>query len=198
MKIIVLALLVFCSSIVNAQELILTRNSIGPLSLKEGDLISVDLIKKIFPEYDVSHEIRSWEGPDFHSILVSKRNGDIVLSISSYINDKNYEREKNAKEYTIDEIGLGTGLKDEYGIKVGDKLEKVFRIRGKNLNLISNHFNNTVGKDKIYYVFEIKPTPAEIKAQHGVNYRNPESVTIEEAIKKNPEIQDIVWNRILK
>ena len=190
---ILFSILLFYTGLAKASDLILTQDSFGPISLKKGSKISLEFIKKAFPQYFVTYDIASWEGPDFHSIRVYTHEGRPIFKLASYISDQNYETEKNAKEFPIHSLVIGPEFKDQYGIKCGDRLDKVFRVRGNNLELISNHFNNSIGNNKIFYTFSIQLTKSEIEAQHGINYKNPSEVTLDEIKYKNPEIGSIEW-----
>ena len=177
----------------SADDFLLARNSIGSLQLEKGSFVSVELIKQKFPDHNITYRIQSGDSPDFHYVIVRNKDGSVLFTIKSFFDES---IDENSKEFDIDIlISSSRDVVDEYGVRVGDSISKVIRTRGRDLNLYANHFDNSVGKDEIYYQFDIPMTAEEIENNLGVNYKNPEKVTLEEVITKNPTITSISWPR---
>jgi hypothetical protein len=193
MKIALTFLFLVTSSFVTAADFVLTSSSIGDLQLKKNELISLDIIKAKFPGHRVTHGIGSGDSPDFHYIGVSSKSGELIFSIKSFLDD---ETNESSERYDLDLLEVNSSkIVDEFGIRVGDRIASVIEVRGKNLNLSANHHDNSIGKDLLFYQFEVSLTAQEIEANYGVNYKRPEEVTLEEAIEKNPIITSISWPR---
>jgi hypothetical protein len=122
-------------------------------------------------------------------ISVSKKNNELLFYIVSYLDEG---VTKNTEMYDIDLLKITSSkISDQYGIRVGDHLDKVVKIRGSDLHLSANHFDNSLGSEMIYYQFTIKPS--NDLSRLGVDYMNPGDVTKEQAIKDNPKITSISW-----
>ncbi len=181
--------LILSTSSLSAEEFVLSQTKIGRLILTPNSPISVKIIKKAFPEYSVTHEIRSGDSPDFHWIGISNKEKELLFYIVSYLEEPD---NKNTNLYNIDLLTVTSPhIKDEHGIKVGDYLDKVIKSRGENLLLSANHFDNSIGNSNLFYQFTVKPS--EKLRSLGLDYFNPENVTLKQVIESNPIITSISW-----
>ena len=185
MRLIFLIALFFSSSMCLAENLIQTASSLGKLQLEKGRLISVQLLQDKFPSYKVAHQIVSGFTKKHHYIKVTSQSGEFMFSIGSFFDE---EIDEKSLMYDIDQLVIySSKISDQFGIKVGDNLAQVFSARGKNLELLApNLFRNAVGKDLIYYQFQMP-------SDNSSGYRDPESVTLQEVINANPSITSISW-----
>ena len=160
-------------------DLTLKSDSLGPLELSQEVNISEDYLKNIFPDFDVSYEIRSGDSPDFHYFEVSAKEGDLLFSISSYLEYENYEQGtiKNLDDIRIDILTVyNNQIEDQYGIRVGDGYQKVVEKRGTDLQFGAAHHDIWVGSGMIYYAIPLPPTGI------GEPDRSPTLVTRERSI----------------
>jgi hypothetical protein len=171
-----------------AVEIVLTEDGISGLNIGDDGLVSVKEVSDSFPEFSVLLSDGYWEGPGFDLLTVVDSNGTFVFSIISYRDvDESVQREK----FPIHKIYLGNGILDEYGIKVGDEISKAFSVRGNDLVLVDNHHDNSLGKGRIYYMFDFPLTKEEIEMQNGVNWGFAKS--IQDVKDRNPPITNVVW-----
>ena len=171
-------------------DLILKSDSLGPLELSQEVNISEDYLKEIFPDFDVSYEIGSGDSPDFHYFEVSTRGGDLLFSISSYLEYENYEQGtiKNPDDIRIDILTVYSNqIEDQYGIRVGDGYQKVVEKRGTDLQFGAAHHNIWVGSGMIYYAIPLPPTGI------GEPDRSPTLVTQAEVYEGNWAVSSISW-----
>ncbi len=182
-------LLVLASESVHGEGLILTSKGIGDLALSESTLVNKNIVEDKFPQYKVKTGIGQGDSPDFHWIKIFTKTGELIFTIYSYFDESVNE---STKKFDIDLLVVSSSLvKDEYEVKVGDSLEKVISLRGKGLEFGANHYDNYLGKNKIYYGFQVALDEATRKT--GVGYMNPDGVTFEYALKDNPKIDRISW-----
>lgn len=152
-------------------------------------MISLKKVKEAFPQFIVKHEIASGDSPDFHYITVQDKHNELLFYLVSYFDEK---VNKDTIKYDIDLLKIiSSKIIDSYGIKVGDRVSKVINIRGSNLETGANHFDNAIGKDMIFYQVTVEPDEALKKK--GLDYINPEEVTLDQIIKENPEVTSISW-----
>ena len=184
------ALLFLCFSAPSlAVNLVLTKTSLGKLKLSQNSMISFKKIKEAFPQFIVEHEIASGDSPDFHYITVQNKHKELLFYLISYFDEK---VNKDTIKYDIDLLKITSSkIVDSYGIRVGDRVSKVVKIRGSNLNIGANHFDNAIGKDKTFY--QVTVEPSEALKKKGLDYINPEEVTLDQILKKNPEVTSISW-----
>jgi len=170
-----------------AQELVLYENKLGPLKLTKGTKISKKILAKLFPEYSVSYIIGQGDSPDFHYFRVLDSYGNIVFTISSFIENS---ADANAKEVDIDILEVRTeAIRDQYGVSIGKKLSDVISMRGEDLKFGANHFDYHIGKGNIWYAL----SAGEINTKFG--YMNPTKASVEDARKANPKVIGISWPR---
>jgi hypothetical protein len=67
--------------------LVLTSESLGPLPLSRKTVVSESCLKKLFPKYRITHEIGSGDSPDFHFFRIIDKEGDLLFTIKSFIED---------------------------------------------------------------------------------------------------------------
>jgi len=173
-------------------DIVLTNNSIGNLPLKKGVLISVQLVQQKFPNHKVTHKIISGISDKHHHIKVSSSSDKFIFTIRSFF-DNNINQDSN--KFDVDQLVVyNPAVIDEFGVRVGDNINKAIRLRGSNLEFLApNYFTNAIGKDYIYYQFQLPPLEKDLSQNGGNNTRDPKSVTYEEAIKNNPKIRSISW-----
>lgn len=169
-------------------ELVLKTNSLGPLNLSKEAVVSVKSLKELFPGYEVTHEIRSGDSPDFHYFDVRDGKGSL-FSIISYIETQEQFKSSEGK---INLLELNTSrIPDQYGIKIGYKFLEIRKKRKDKLEFGAGHFNNNIGGNNIYYSFSLEPTG--YFKEIGINYADPVSAKETDAQKQNPEITNISW-----
>jgi len=187
MKKSILLLLLTCFSLTaSAAELVLKKTSLGPLKLTTETRVSLSIIQKLFPNYAISHMIASGDSPDFHRLEAKNKAGDTVFVIKSFLEDSSTQSE----EYGIDLLIIySPEITDEYGIRVGDRLEKALKKRGRKMDFGANHHDNYYGADSIYYNFQVTPYD-----QHkDIGYTPAELVDAAYARLDNPVITKISW-----
>ncbi len=187
MRIIFLMALFLSSSICVGNDLVLTGSGLGELELKKGALISIQLLQDKFPNYKIRHQIIPGISKKYHHIKVSSESGEFMFSIRSFFDEKTNE---NSLEYDIDQLVIySSKIPDQFGIKVGDNISEVFSARGKSLEFLApNLFRNAIGKNLIYYQFKMPPNDSGTGS-----FRDPKSVTMQEAVSSNPQITSISW-----
>jgi len=184
-----LLLLLSFSVISQAEDLILTKTSLGKLKLSQNSLISFKEIKDTFPQFIVKHEIGHGDSPTFHRITVQNKDKETLFCLLSYYDEK---VNKNTIKYDIDFLKIvSSKIVDSYGIRIGERVSKVIKNRGADLKVSANHFDNSIGKDMIFY--EITVEPSEELKKIGIDYISPEGVTLDQIIKENPKIKSISW-----
>ncbi len=184
-----LSLLIIMSYKAIAVDVVLSDEGIRGLNLGDDNLVTAQEIISSFPGYTTKYRIGDWEGPSFHLLSVSNPEGKEVFSIVSYIETKS---DLYKTKYPIHKISISKGVSDVYGIQIGDDIRKVVEIRGLDLDLIANHHDNSIGKNKIFYKFNYPLTQEEIDRQRGVNYGFAPSLS--DALKRNPKINFIYWS----
>ena len=188
MKIIKLLILILFSFSVFAESLVLKSDGIGPLVLTKETIVSVKSLKALFPNYEITHEIRSGDSPDFHYFNVSDSKSSLFGIISYFETQEQFKSNKGK----IDLLKIHTPrIPDQYGIKIGDKFEKIRKNRKDKLDFSAGHFNNNIGGNNIYYSFSLKPNMYIKEANYS--YLDPEATTESDAVSQNPEIQGISW-----
>ena len=171
-------------------DLTLKSDSLGPLKLSQEVNISEDYLKEIFPDFDVSYEIGLGDSSDFHYFEVSTKEGDLLFTISSYLEYENYEQGtlKNPDDIRIDILTVYSDqIEDQYGIRVGDSSQKVVDKRGTDLQFGAAHHDIWVGSGMIYYAIPLPPTGI------GEPDRSPNQVTQAEVYEGNWPISSISW-----
>lgn len=186
-KLLLVLLLIIISSQVVANDLTLTKTTLGKLKLDKR--ISLSQVQNVFKDYKVVHEIAFGDSPDFHKISVINDSGETLFYTMSYIMNDVKETDE---EYLVDLLIIQSSIiQDEHGVRVGDRVSDVLKKRQDSLSLVSGHFNNAVGAQSIYYQVTVIPTKEEI--EKGLDFYNPESVTMEMILKANPKIESISW-----
>jgi len=171
-----------------AGELVLKTISLGPLNLTKETVVSVKILNELFPKYEINHEIRSGDSPDYHYFNVSDSKGSL-FSVISYIETPEQFKSSEGK---INLLELNTSrIPDQYGIRIGDKFLEIRKKRKDKLEFGAGHFNNNIGGNNIYYSFSLEPTG--YFKEIGINYADPVSAKESDAKKQNPEITTISW-----
>lgn len=178
-------LLLVLSGNIYSESLMLTENSLGSLELSENTVVSISFLKEKFPELNISHEIASGDSPDFHYYEAKHKNGEVLFSIRSYINDGDY----TLKSSKIDSLVIHSNkIKDQYGISIGNSYADVKKARPDNLKFGANHHDNYLGEGKIWYSFNVY-----IESNVPGLFESPERIKIESLIEQNPNVTFISW-----
>lgn len=179
------ALVIFGGPAVAADKspaLVLSQTSLGPLALGKGTKISEENLKKLFPDFTVTYEIGQGDSPDFHYFEVLDKKGELLFSISSFIEDDSAESKKTAAEVPIHLLQVYSAqITDSYGVRVGGRVKDILAKRGKALNFGAGHHDVYLGSGEIYYNIETGRD------------RSPEDFTLKDAIKGNWKIRSISW-----
>lgn len=131
--------------------------------------------------------IGSGDSPDFHRLEAKNKNGETVFIIKSFMEDDNSAK---TKDYGIGLLIIySSEIADEYGIAVGDRLEKALKKRGHKMEFGANHHDNSYGADGVYYSFMVTPTGR----YKDIGYMSPEIVDLDYASIDNPVITKISW-----
>ena len=172
-----------------AEQLVLSKNNLGPLKLSQEREITFKEIESTFPDYIVTHQIASGDSPDFHLITVKDKNKNTLFYTVSYFDETVNE---HSASYKIDLLKiLSKEISDSYGVRVGDKVSTIIKKRGSNLKMSANHFDNSIGNEQIFYQVQVEPR-GKFK-EIGIDYADPTSVTLSQIIESNPEVKSISW-----
>jgi hypothetical protein len=164
----------------------LSNDKLGPLILSPELLVSKEKLALYFPEYDVVHDIRSGDSPDFHFLGVYKLD-ELIFYMVSYI-----ETDETEAEYPIHLlVVVSPMITDKYGLRVGDNYRDVVLKRPDKLEFGAGHHTNNLGANNIYYEFSIEPKGFEEKIE--MPDMSPENATIGDLIDQNPKIESISW-----
>nr|WP_086938521.1 hypothetical protein [Thaumasiovibrio occultus] len=176
--------LAILGGVAQAQDLILTPTSLGELTLSSSTQVSQTGLTELFPDYQITHEIGQGDSPDFHLLKVS--DGDEMLFyILSYIED---DVTHQSESYDIDLLVVTSdNIADGYGVRVGDRAEKLFQSLPGNIDVYANHYDNALGHEGLFYQFYIEPN------DEGNDGANPLDVDIETILEHNPEISELSW-----
>ena len=167
------------------KELVLSATGLGPLRLGPDAKVSVAILEKSFPGARVSYDIREGDSPDFHCFIVTSAQGEKLFVIRSFIPDALTPR-PDGKNRQIDvpihvlQI-TSRQIRDSYGLRVGDRIADVIRVRGEKLQYGAAHHDVFIGGEKIFYSMDI-----------GLD-RGPEGFTLAEAQRVNLRITSISW-----
>ena len=165
-----------------AQQLILTRASLGPLPLEEGMVVSLANVRSLFPSFDVTQSIGGGESGDYPVIRVGAA-GARLFSIVGVSGSS-----ETASEFPVAYLVVESPqIADEHGIRVGDTYRDVVTRRGSQLRFGAAHHDIFAGDDQIYYTIAM-PAPAANEPD-----RSPESVTPEEVLAGAWRISRISW-----
>jgi hypothetical protein len=153
------------------------------MPLNREPTISVDYLKKHFPNRRITHEIQSGDSPDYHHFMVATVEGDVLFTIMSFL-----------KEHQVSSIGqrleavpidllkiVSPTIPDEHGIRVGNRVADVIRARGENLHFGTAHFDVYVGGNQIFY-----------NLRTGSDW-SPENLTFADAKRADWEVASISW-----
>jgi hypothetical protein len=158
----------------------LTETHLGPLPLNREAKISVAYLTQIFPTYNVSHEIGSGDSPDFHYFRVVARDGEVLFTITSFLREGNGNDTQNAVPIDLLKV-VSRGIRDKYGLRVGDRVAAIVRARGKTLEFGASHHDVYLGGNQIVY---------NIRTSSDLS---PERLTLADAIRENWRIVSISW-----
>jgi hypothetical protein len=153
------------------------------MGLGQGAVVSVDQLKKAFPGYRVTHEIRSGDSPDFHHFEIVRADGEVLFTIVSFLK----EGQKRSLAGNLDAVPIdllkvvSRRIADKYGIRVGDRVAGIIRARGENLQFGAGHFDVYIGGDRIFY--NVATTS---------NF-SPETLTFADAKRQNWKIVSMSW-----
>jgi hypothetical protein len=164
----------------------LSNNKLGPLILGPELLISKEKLALHFPEYDVVHDIRSGDSPDFHFLGVYKLD-ELIFYIVSYI-----DTEEAVAEYPMHLlVVVSPTITDKYGLRVGDSYRDVVLKRSDELIFGAGHHTNNLGANSIYYEFSLEPSGFDQAIE--MPDMSPENATIGDLVEQNPKIESISW-----
>jgi hypothetical protein len=162
-------------------SIVLSQTSLGPLRLTgKPPKISEAKLKALFPKYVVEYEIGSGDSPDFHYFEVRTRDGEVLFTIKSFIASDSPRNTTGQVPISLLQI-RSEKIRDEYGLRVGDHVEKIIAKRGSNLKFGAGHHDALIGNGMIYYSLKTD------------NRESPEGLTMEDAIKGNWQIRSISW-----
>jgi hypothetical protein len=174
----------FCSfSAYPSEELILTERSLGSLILENEPFVSIDSLRKLFPDYQVNHGIHSGDSPDFHLFQIATREGELLFTISSFIEDGDQTPNKDGTVAVPIHLlkVVSPRISDAYGLRVGNSVADILRTRGKNLEFGAEHHDVSLGANRIFYTIG-NPT-----------HRSPDGLKFTDAVRGNWRIRSISW-----
>jgi hypothetical protein len=167
------------------KELVLSATSLGSLSLSPNGKVSVAILEKAFPGARVSYDIREGDSPDFHCFIVTSAQGEQLFMIRSFIDDGMKSRPDGTNRQIEVPIHLlqvtSRRIRDSYGLRVGDRVADVIRVRGEKLEYGAAHHDVYIGADKIFYSMDIGRD------------KNSEAFMLAEAKRVNSRITSISW-----
>jgi hypothetical protein len=138
-----------------SQPLVLTDDSFGPLRLGSKPIVSVPILERAFPLHRVTHDICQGDSPDFHCFCVATVKGEKLFVIQSFLKDGTSAVGSDGRqEVPIDLIQvISRQVPDRFGLRVGDRVADVLRIRGDKLAFWAGHHNIVIGGGSIFYSF---------------------------------------------
>lgn len=166
------------------EQLVLTEGGLGALSLKNNPSISVEGLRKLFPEYQVKHGIYSGDSPDFHVFEVSTKDEEILFEIVSFIEDDEPHDEGKDGSVVVPIHLLkvvSPRIPDAYGIRAGDSVAYIVRVRGKNLEFGASHHDVFLGGKNIFYNIETETD------------ESPERFALADVLRQSWPIRSISW-----
>ena len=165
-----------------AQQLVLTRDSLGPLPLAEGMIISLESVRSFFPSFDVTRGVGGGENGDY--ALIAVKAGDAPrFSIIGVPGSS-----ETASEFPVAYLVVESPeIVDHYGIRVGDTYRDVVSRRGPQLSFGATHHDLFAGEDEIYYGIAMPPPGANEPD------RSPENVTQVEVLEGGWRVSQISW-----
>ena len=182
---VLVALLLGSSALLSqaSQPLRLTPDSLGPLRLGSKAMVSVPILERAFPRYRVTHDICQGDSPDFHCFVVATTQGEKLFVIQSFLKDGTSAVGSDGRqEVPIDLIQvISRQVPDRFGIRVGDRVADVLRIRGDKLAFGAGHHNVVLGSDSIFYSFATG------------SQSSPTRFTLADAKRANWRIVSISW-----
>jgi hypothetical protein len=149
-----LAAISACSALgTRSNALVLTANGIGPLGLYPDAVISVESLTKQFPEYRITHDVRSGDSPDYHRFEIAGADGEVLFTIASFLKEGQEPTiTRDADTVRIDLLKIvSRRIPDSFGIRVGDRVADIIRARGENLTFGAAHFDVYLGGDQLFY-----------------------------------------------
>ena len=165
-------------------DLVLREKSLGRLNLSTETKISRDSLKKMFPEFDVKHQIVSADSEDYHLFDVKSQAGETFFTIQSFIEN---DASRDAAEVDIDLLLIHTPkIADQHGLTVGMTLGDIVATRDGKLGFGANHHNHYIGEGKLWCVLsgempEGHPDPA------------PAQISLEDALESDSKITRLCW-----
>jgi hypothetical protein len=137
-----------------ARPLVLTAESLGSLRLGPEKKVSVPILQRAFPGYGVTHGIGMGDSPDFHYFVVTTARGEKLFVIKSFIEGATPGRADDRQEVSIDLLQvISREVPDSFGLRVGDRVADVIRVRGDKLVFGAGHHDVYMGGDRIFYSF---------------------------------------------
>ncbi len=162
-------------------RLVLTSSALGPLPLGKGTLVSESYLKKLFPHYSITHQIGSGDSPDFHYFEIIDKNGELLFTIKSFIEDENQQGQPPTGVHNDLLQVRSPRIKDIYGLRVGDRVKDIIKTRGKDLHFGAGHHDVYLGTGKIYYNMRTNSD------------WSPERLSLDDAMRGNWQVVSISW-----
>jgi hypothetical protein len=144
----------------------------------------VAYLNQTFPTYNVTHDVRSGDSPDFHYFEVATPDGEVLFTLTSFIraDNRNHRPGAATEVVPIDLLKVvSRNIGDKYGLRVGDLVADIIRARGKTLAFGASHHDVYLGGDQIVYNLRT------------FSDRSPEEFTMGDAIRQNWQITSISW-----
>ena len=162
------------------QVFALMSDSLGPLPLYPGVKITLKDLQRLFPQSLVKYAIGTGDSLNFHVINVINEQGDMMLSIKSFISPQHASANLDTG-IPVDELRVHSpSIPDAYGLRVGHRVSDVMRKRDGPLTWSAGHHSWSVGAGSIFYSLE--PLPG-----------NDTLGTSKEAVEQNLKIHHITW-----
>lgn len=161
------------------QDIILFENKINevPLPFPKKEM-TFDL-KSLFGAYKVQKKIGQQDGPNFPLYSVKNNGKDIAFF---GMNDMD--------TLVLDNIYVqATDIKDQYGLKVGDKLALILKNRGKGKIAFDPYHQH------LYYYYDNSKISYELTGdfEKSIGMENLENLVIEEADIEDWKIEYLIW-----
>jgi|GEM_PF-1086721 len=156
---------------------VLTEDTLGPLELREGKTVSLEMLQDRFPSLALSESQRVSESGEFLYFEFQDDDGQRLFSIRASTGDQ--------QQMTMLEIH-DPRIPDKHGVRVGDGLGVAIDRRGSELDFGPAHHHVYLGADRIFYHAQMEQDP------EGPDI-SPEDIGREEALNSDWAIVTISW-----